>query len=799
MTVGKAIYYLLNNSTDLEAVVGTRIFPEVAEQDSALPFVMYSVISNEPSDTHSGPSLLDVAQVDVIAYNTSYSGCIDMGVYVRAALDRVTGTYNGVNVQSCQYNSEVIDFDEYKRAYVITQSYDVRISRTEFEIAQGTPVTGARLGDLYDVTDDATTGQVIIKQADGTWAGGDAAATLGDLTDVTIDDPQDREALVYDQDANTWINGASTKLAIRVINQTGNTLLAGTPVKASGVQGDQVKVTVYQAGQDPKLYIGMLDSDIPNGGTGYARQTGAIYNLNTAHLNVGDILYVNELSLIGNNGLFYLSTTAPTGTFGTPVAKIPTAIVLRKHENTGRVYVRTWSPDSTLDELANVSASNKSAGDVLVWNGSVWAAGATLAPSLYELRDVFDYSGATLKSGTILAWDATNGYWFPQPKISFLPDNSVYYLGQYDTEAGTGRTAASTASVTVERYLTIQGDGEGESISAQSDTPSSGNKIVRKIWYKANSFEQSDVDTWTLVHTFADDTAYSATEATFEALLNAQTYGTPPFTLAQSWEDVPAFTGLLDTYPGAAAAYSLRLLDADYSGSAINVRRASDNAVQDIGFDANGDLDTSALATFCAGTDGYVVRWYDQSGNSNDAVQATTSAQPQIVASGSVVVVSGSPAVSFDGSNDYLQSTYTNANNYTAFWAQLPVNGVGGQVIGRGDLSGRHVAGWFGSSVGHYRGGSADIQAAGATARYIGYTLSLPSSISCRVGYNGSTGSTNSAIGTSTLTSMILGAERGSLSLYGQSKIHEIILYPSDQSANRTGIESNINTYYSIY
>ena len=29
--------------------------------------------------------------------------------------------------------------------------------------------------------------------------------------------------------------------------------------------------------------------------------------------------------------------------------------------------------------------------------------------------------------------------------------------------------------------------------------------------------------------------------------------------------------------------------------------------------------------------------------------------------------------------------------------------------------------------------------------------------------------------------------------------IQEVIVYASDQSANRTGIESNINTHYSIY
>jgi hypothetical protein len=141
MIVGKAIYYLLSNHSNLTDIVGTRIFPEVAEQDSANPFVIYTVVSNEPNDTHEGPSQLDVAQVDVVFYSTSYTQAIDMGEAAREVLDRVAGTYNGVHVQSCQYTSEVIDFEDYSRSYVITQSYDVRIVRDATVTSVGLPVT----------------------------------------------------------------------------------------------------------------------------------------------------------------------------------------------------------------------------------------------------------------------------------------------------------------------------------------------------------------------------------------------------------------------------------------------------------------------------------------------------------------------------------------------------------------------------------------------------------------------------------------------------------------------------------
>ncbi len=84
----------------------------------------------------------------------------------------------------------------------------------------------------------------------------------------------------------------------------------------------------------------------------------------------------------------------------------------------------------------------------------------------------------------------------------------------------------------------------------------------------------------------------------------------------------PASPLLLDTYTGAAVAYSLRQLRTAYTGAAIRVRRSSDNAEQNIGF-VNNVLDTASLLTFCGAGNGFVTTWYDQSGNANNATQST--------------------------------------------------------------------------------------------------------------------------------------------------------------------------------
>jgi hypothetical protein len=107
----------------------------------------------------------------------------------------------------------------------------------------------------------------------------------------------------------------------------------------------------------------------------------------------------------------------------------------------------------------------------------------------------------------------------------------------------------------------------------------------------------------------------------------------------------------------SAAAYSLRKLRSAYTGSAIRVRRSSDNTEADIGFTAAGDLDTVALLAHVGAGSGFVTTWYDQSGNARNAAQVTASSQPRIVNAGVVEMDGGTvPAMSFDG-GDVLGTT----------------------------------------------------------------------------------------------------------------------------------------------
>ncbi|HET6377931.1 MAG TPA: arabinofuranosidase catalytic domain-containing protein [Methylocella sp.] len=77
---------------------------------------------------------------------------------------------------------------------------------------------------------------------------------------------------------------------------------------------------------------------------------------------------------------------------------------------------------------------------------------------------------------------------------------------------------------------------------------------------------------------------------------------------------------------GALGIWSV-LRTAGWNGNCLRVRRASDNAEQDIGF-AGNVVDWPAADAFAGGSNLFVTKWYDQSGNGADLTQAALANQP---------------------------------------------------------------------------------------------------------------------------------------------------------------------------
>lgn len=271
-------------------------------------------------------------------------------------------------------------------------------------------------------------------------------------------------------------------------------------------------------------------------------------------------------------------------------------------------------------------------------------------------------------------------------------------------------------------------------------------------------------------------------------------------------EDITPITYLLDGFPNAAAAYSLRKLRTAYTGNAIRVRRSSDNTEQNIGFDISGNLDTSSLTSFCGSGNGFVTTWYDQSGNAINATQTTAANQPQIVSSGSVITQNDKEVLSFNGSSYYLNfngSFFINTKYSIYYVGSRNSNKVHNYIIaGSGNTTNSNL--FLGYRFDNtYRLSQFGVDVDYSVSNFTTATLSIWNA------YNINSGKSivlnNSVVATSSNTDNLVSYNNSAigyiqlLNEYYNGRLSELILYNSDQSSNTTGINTNINTYYGIY
>ena len=263
------------------------------------------------------------------------------------------------------------------------------------------------------------------------------------------------------------------------------------------------------------------------------------------------------------------------------------------------------------------------------------------------------------------------------------------------------------------------------------------------------------------------------------------------------------FVGLLNEYPNAAVAYSLRLLDNTYTSDAIRVRRASDNIEQDIGF-VNNELDTATLTTFCSGTDGFVTTWYDQSGNAYNATQSTAAEQPQIVSSGSVLLENGKAAINFLNTKRFVitvPNSFFALNDISAFLVTRTISNDTGGLSQKRD---GFLAGNFGIGVntGKYqfqtRNGAISSTVDSTNAYSTQQIVNLIRNSSGLYMNSPENKFTSSAVADLTSSSLWEFGNGGSYGFLNGS-IQEKIIYLIDQTSNQSAIQTNINTYYGVY
>jgi hypothetical protein len=251
---------------------------------------------------------------------------------------------------------------------------------------------------------------------------------------------------------------------------------------------------------------------------------------------------------------------------------------------------------------------------------------------------------------------------------------------------------------------------------------------------------------------------------------------------------------LLDNYSGAAAAYSLRRIGpSGYFGPAIRVRRDSDNALRDIGFTSDGQLDTVGLLDFVGVTgSGFVQTWYDQSGNNKHGIGGS----PIIVSSGSIFTDGIKPALRFRGAVTGFPDSFntglsisqpfsyiTSYRNSETGWYSVVFNGGNNNSNWLYTINGTTNIMWAGN---------------GSVQTPLSHDLEIAYgefNLANTTFYINNTLKSSGNPGTENTPNMYIGG--GNLQLKGT--LQELHFYPGVKSSIRNDLHTNLNNYYKIF
>lgn len=193
----------------------------------------------------------------------------------------------------------------------------------------------------------------------------------------------------------------------------------------------------------------------------------------------------------------------------------------------------------------------------------------------------------------------------------------------------------------------------------------------------------------------------------------------------------------------------------------------------------------------------YVQTWYDQSGSGNHAEQSTANSQPKLITAGVTETENGKPAIVFDGGDDNLSVGSTALS--TAIHDMFMVNASSdNSFIVTSQSTGGVGYGWTGVDG---SGSPSTKNNYGTPSLYKNGSIALSSTRDeIHSVFGSGVQALTSTIGANTTTwsdFLLFGYADGTFNFVTNAQ--EVIIYPSDQSTNRVGIETNINDHYGIY
>ena len=457
----------------------------------------------------------------------------------------------------------------------------------------------------------------------------------------------------YDQSGNNInVVNTTTSLQPRIIN--GGTLEIDINNKASiRFPGSQ--------------YLNVVNNSVP-----YNNQS--VYLVGSANASTNADFYAqgnlnaNARLFIGRNaGIWYTNLNVSTPDFTVPFVA-----------NTPILYELICGNTTTNARSNGLELKPASVASLTVTNASIWVGASIISGSAMtgDVQEVICLVGTP--SGDNIAPNIMDYYNIP--KSPYVTTDVVNYIEPTGTAIGGGNITEDFGNSVIERGVcwsknipkptienvrTFDGTGIGQFTSSL-------NYLKAYTPYSVRAYATSSVGT-----SYGDVQEFTTTAA--------------------------PYVFILDLFPSAHHAFSLRKLRSTYTGWCLRVRRTTltpsattttvdvrFNSLNTIGLDSQIDFvsgqPTTAinLGQFCASIvkgytnpdgvninqDVFVSTWFDQSGNNKHVTSTTTTQQPRIVFAGNLDEKDGNVAVRFlrgSGTRLYLADTSMNINNLSQY------------------------------------------------------------------------------------------------------------------------------------
>lgn len=270
------------------------------------------------------------------------------------------------------------------------------LARKNAQLAQTINVSGTAIGDTVFIP---TSGIVNI---DHTITANTGVFDLVEFN-TSLDDPDltigqlawnDTEGSLALGFSDSYALFVGEELHYRVRNNTGSTLLSATPVYASGLTpggNNRIEVAPYVADGSIReiRFMGLVTESFNSGLNGYTTHFGYIRGIDTrgdaAANGTTNKLWTTGEPSWSEGDILYIHPTVPGKlTKIEPKHSISVAIILNRHQNAGKIFVRPTT-FGHLEDNHDVSYSGLVDNNLLVWNSGA----ATWEPTndLYYIDD----------------------------------------------------------------------------------------------------------------------------------------------------------------------------------------------------------------------------------------------------------------------------------------------------------------------------------------------------------------------------------------------------------------------------